>query len=142
MLPLQLAYEEKIGDITYLFTHAGVNKEWLERNSNLIDPKDFTSDDLNYLLKSDEGIAALAEIGYSRGGCYETGSILWGDLLNMLEKKWTNFYQIFGHTQLKEKFILSESKFAKDYPNNELFACLDCRKAFIINEEGVKEWKK
>lgn len=140
MLPLQLAYQEQIGDITYLFTHAGINKKWFERNSDIIG-KDFSSSSLNSLIKTNKGIATLGEIGYSRGGYCETGSILWADVSDILTKRWTNYFQVFGHTQLKKPLIMGQSEELKKYSNNELFACLDYRKAFVIDESGIKEWK-
>lgn len=128
----KLAHEENINDKQYLFTHSGLLYEWYENHKDLIG--DLTVDNLNRLIKTQPGRKALCEISFYRGGYDEWPSILWGDLHEFGEiiqaDKSINEnipwdYQVLGHTQLKDKPVIEKE-----------FACLDCRKAFIIESNG------
>lgn len=114
---LQLVYQVD----NYLFSHSGVLPRWLELyNLSLEDLKTLP---LNH--------PSLHEVSSYRGG-FAYGSCIWGDVREYyLAEKIPNIYQIFGHTQL-EKEIITDN-----------FACLDCRKAFVLNtEEGeITEYK-
>ena len=138
----KLAYEETINDKKYLFTHAGLMNSWIERNKDIIvEP---TIDSLNHLLDNPIGISALREISNYRTWLGEkSGSIVWSDAsekIDLDDSLEYNIipnadsivegydYQIFGHTQLSDKPIITNK-----------WACLDCRKAFILDEERIKE---
>lgn len=145
----RLAHEIKI-DVTppqsvdkkykrVLFTHAGVNMNWYERHKKLLD-YEVSAKSLNSLTESNEGWVALSEIGYSRGGRYNTGSPLWADVSdNFYKDENGNIvpdyipsvdYQIFGHTQQLENPII-----------NDRFAMLDCRRAFVLtNKLEINEY--
>lgn len=119
-LNLKISYLYK--DI--LFSHAGVLKEWLEINNLSI--KDVPALDFK-----DE---ALADISPYRGGFSQVGGLLWGDVREYDKHPHVkDYYQIFGHTQLKQNPIIE-----KDY------ACLDCRQCFIVDTKTkeIKEWNK
>lgn len=133
----KLAHEEIINDKRYLFTHAGLVNSWVERNKDIIGNP--TVENLNKLLDSPKGIAALSEMSKYRTWIgEESGSILWSDVREKIDDKSEidNIipnkdsivemydYQIFGHTQLSDKPIITDR-----------WACLDCRKAFILDEE-------
>lgn len=133
----QLAYDEKVGDKLYLFTHAGLVPQWYQKHEALIG--ELTVDNLNHLYDIPSGIKSLCEASYYRGGWDQFGSIVWCDVMEIAEEtqlskeaenrsindKLPWDYQIFGHSQQeKEPIITSE------------FACLDCRKAFILTDEG------
>ena len=107
-LNLRLIYKED--DV--LFSHSGVLPGWL-CNYNL------TLEDLeNASLE----LPALRAVSMYRGGRSKYGSCVWGDVREYYkEEHIPDLYQVFGHTQLKDALI------EKD------FACLDCRKAFIID---------
>ena len=133
----QLAYDEKIGDKLYLFTHAGLTPHWYEKHKELIG--DLTVKNLNYLYEIPGGIKSLCEASYYRGGWDQFGSIVWCDVVEMAEDSqhmkevegvsindklpWD--YQVFGHSQQEEHPIITKE-----------FACLDCRKAFLLTDEG------
>lgn len=133
----QLAYEDYIGDKGYLFTHAGLLPQWYELHKDLIG--ELTIANLNRLQDTPQGIRALCEVPRYRGGWDKYGSIVWSDVSDMVtaihELKETDGttvndklpwdYQIFGHSQQEEHPIITKE-----------FACLDCRKAFILNGEG------
>ena len=133
----KLAHEETVGDEKYLFTHAGLMNSWIERNKDIIGEP--TVDSLNHLLDNPRGISALSEISNYRTWLGEkSGSIVWSDIREKIDLKKSNEhnifqnddsivekydYQIFGHTLMKKPII------------NDNWACLDCKKAFILTDE-------
>lgn len=133
----QLAHEEYINGKAYLFSHAGLIPRWYERHIKDIDK--LTVESLNHLLDSPNGIRVLCEVSHYRGGWDRVGSIVWCDVNEMAEEtqrlkvdenvsindKLPWDYQIFGHSQQESEPIITKE-----------FACLDCRKAFILNDEG------
>ncbi len=136
----ELAHEETIGDKKYLFSHAGLMNSWVERNKKVID--EITLDSLTRLLYSADGIRPLTDVSNYRSWFGEdSGSIVWSDvrekidLNNSLESNIIPNadsivegydYQIFGHTLQDKDPIITDK-----------WACLDCRKAFILDEDGV-----
>lgn len=114
-----------INHVSYLLTHAGINKVWLNRHTDLwsldriglFDPKD------------PNRIFAAGEVGKIRGGWYKTGGYLWADVHEM-DVPDIPYYQIFGHTQLTEPII------------KDKWACLDCQKIFIVDETGLHEYRE
>lgn len=97
----------------YLFSHSGVLPQWLELYN-------LTLEDLETLPFDHQ---SLLEVSSYRGG-FAFGSCVWGDVREyMFTEKIPNIYQIFGHTQLEKEMITPE------------FACLDCRKAFVLDTE-------
>ena len=133
----QLAYDEKVGDKLYLFTHAGLTPQWYERHEGLIGK--LTVPNLNHLYAIPGGIKSLCEVSHYRGGWDQFGSIVWCDVIEMAEltqhtkdvegvsinDKLPWDYQVFGHSQQEEHPIITKE-----------FACLDCRKAFLLTDEG------
>lgn len=109
-----------------LITHAGLHSGWLLQHKDLI--PSVTEDNLNALLKTSQGIQALAECGYQRGGDSPVGSIVWADrsemeysqpiaLGDVSQMETSGCYdamaQIFGHTRV-EKPTWSESSVCID----------------------------
>ena len=135
----KIAHEEMINDKKYLFTHAGVMKSWYERNKEIIG--ELTTDNINKLQGFRNGILSLAEVSKYRSWIgEESGSPLWSDVREKIdgEKSMIDHvipnedscvkeydYQIFGHTQLTENPIITDK-----------WVCIDCRRAFVLNEEG------
>ena len=70
------------------------------------------------------------EISYYRGGWSDFGSMIWSDVREHSVSCEENVYQIFGHTQLKDKPIIEKH-----------FADLDCRRPFFFDEKtgDIKE---
>lgn len=99
----------------YLFSHSGILPLWIEHHN-------LEFDQLKNLKYSDK---SLYDVSPNRGGYSEVGSPVWGDIMEyMYSKKLPNYYQIFGHTQLRDNPIIEPD-----------FACLDCRKCFILDTE-------
>lgn len=126
----QLAYEAEVGAQHYLFTHAGVNRSWYQRHQEVVGPLD--AEHLNHLLDTDEGIRAIADVGRSRGGWETTGGPMWADVSEMyFAPHFSEYYQIIGHSQQAKDPIIEDS-----------FACLDCRRAFVISDKGIHPLKE
>ena len=122
----QLVHEEEVNGKKWLFSHAGLLYEWFERNQKIIN--NLTIDSLNKLLSIPSGIRILSEPSKTRGGIFRHGSIVWNDVTDFYEgvnDKLPWDYQVVGHSQQDEHPIITKE-----------FACLDCRKAFIITDEG------
>lgn len=124
-----------------VFSHAGITQEWAKLvYDNLDIPK--KDDNISVIeiaiflseldLKEDNSFCStLGMISHYRGGYYNTGSCIWADIKEHVDLKETydkiipigddECFQVFGHTQLKEPLITDK------------WACLDCRKGFIIN---------
>jgi predicted phosphodiesterase len=119
-MDLKLAYQEG----KYLFTHSGVLLDWLEYNNITLE------DVLADKVFSD----ALIQVSPNRDGCDPYGSCIWGDVSEYaFSRKIPGIFQIFGHTQIEKEIITDE------------FACLDCRKAFVVDTEletlkSYEEW--
>ena len=123
----KLAHEETIGGRQYLFTHAGVSMPWLKLNKKIIGEPN--AENLNRLTITDEGIKALAQVGFMRGGMYRSGSMVWCDCDELAATDpLPDVYQIVGHSQQFYgcPFITPH------------FACLDCRNAFVLEEKGIR----
>lgn len=120
-----------------LYSHAGIIPRWMklhfpkvrlsdpERLSNLLneqlhDPNKFKEFVIN----------ALMDCSASRGGKAKYPSILWADVEDhrTLRHRLPNVYQIFGHTQQESGPVIT------DY-----YANLDCRKAFLLMDDGEIE---
>lgn len=115
---------------TYLFSHAGVAKDWYEGNKKIIG--DFTEENINNLTNSNRGISVLEDMSHYRRGRYNKGSIVWSDIMEHLkdEEKGValdDVYQIFGHTQLKDTII------------RNTFACIDTRHGYVLENNELKK---
>lgn len=129
----QLAFECKVGDKVYNFSHAGIPDNWisniesdcckLEGESNV--------EFLNRLYKTEtwQLLDYLRYIAYIRGGYDPFGSCIWCDAREWFRKDTlvnSNTYQVFGHTQLVDEPIITDK-----------IACLDCRRGFFIKKDGI-----
>ena len=118
----RLAWETTLNGHHYLLTHSGVCGKWLSANRELVGTA--SADELNHLLESDEGIRALAQVSKRRGGFHAGGSIVWGDVHDILEDNGLpDVYQIFGHSQQRERPVITDH-----------LACLDVRRPFVLRE--------
>ena len=112
-----------IGDLTpkipnkYLFSHAGITKDWLDYNN--LELKDLDNIDIT-------NNSPLDQVPYSRGGYNIYGSCVWNSLEDFqIQNSYKNYYQIFGHTWEGRTEPLITDK----------YAMLDCCKPFILNTE-------
>ena len=139
-----------IKSTTYLFTHAGINKDWTDRHPELCNVnypgilyQKFNGSPTAIDVLPDEYIdwMSIGEVGRYRGGWNRTGGPLWCDIKEFISQpKFSYYYQIFGHSQLEN--YITKDMLKKENPEIDCdnFACLDCRKAFIIDENGIQEW--
>lgn len=112
----------------YLFSHAGITKDWLDYND--IELKDLDSIDITNL-------SPLDQIPLSRGGYAGYGSCIWNDLNDFqiqthLQTPYKGYYQIFGHSWGgRTKPVITDK-----------YAMLDCCKPFVLNTETkrIEEW--
>jgi predicted phosphodiesterase len=134
-----IAHEETINGRRYLFTHAGVMNSWYERNKDLIG--ELNADSLNKLNGFKGGMRVLGDVSKYRSWLgYESGSPVWSDVKEKIDLKKSKIdnilpnedsivkpfdFQIFGHTQL-----------AKNPIETNEWICIDCRRAFILDDEG------
>ena len=128
----QMNYSIEVKNKLYIFSHAGILKPWIEKYKNLFGEFPGSLDKINELYKKwdPEFISSLLEISYYRGGWSDFGSMIWSDVREHSVSCEENVYQIFGHTQLKDKPIIEKH-----------FADLDCRRPFFFDEKtgDIKE---
>ena len=131
----QLTYETCIGGKSFLFTHAGILSGWLKAHQYLfgdVEPHDLANfintiwqtDSVRYILAE-----ALSDVSYARWGICEYGSMVWADIreYDPSQEEVPGYYQVFGHSMVEEPVI------------TPYYACLDCRAAFRIKDDGEFE---
>ena len=125
------------------FTHAPIHPEWKNNSSvkNVLGETDDKSPEdvinkLNNLwnksVKKNNYLdinKVLGKASWIRGGLNNCGSPIWADVRELSDEDdpWPGYYQIFGHTQLREGPAIFNH-----------FACLDCRKPFEVLKEEDK----
>ena len=118
-----LAFEADFGPWHCLLTHAGINKHWYLRHSDVIG--DLNAENLNKLMQSKEGIDTLTDISQLRGGFSPSGSMLWADYNEVARNgRFPGIYQIFGHTQHIDRKVRI----------TRYVACVDCQKPLMLSE--------
>lgn len=129
----QLACETEAGGRKYLFSHAGILAGWIERHRKDLDGatpqtvsrvlNDMWLDHSTWLTL----FSILADIPESRWGSAPYGSPVWSDVQDMRTDapELPGYYQIFGHSQQPGLPVI-----------NDYFACLDCRRAFRLRDNG------
>ena len=124
----QLAYDDTINNVHYIFSHAGINKRYawdcffeeVDEN-NVVELFNTAFKENNYGL-----LESLGLYSFWRGAWRANyGSLIWADA-----REWTQSneeaygYSIVGHTQLENHVIL----------NN--YAFLDSRKCFYLDKDN------
>ena len=119
----QIAYETKIKERRYLFSHDGVGRMWIKKFAHLKD-EDISADYLNKCMSSKDFYEALNEVSSERGGKDLYGSMIWADAQEQLTTAnvMMDIVQIFGHTSLSHPINIQ----------NKIY-CLDCERAFYLN---------
>ena len=129
----QMAYETTAGGKKILFTHAGVLWGWVEMHADLFDTNkpDEVGNILNALWSKAKTrpflTMALADVSKERWGNSAYGSPIWSDVADIGDSTYElpGIYQIFGHSQQEFGPVITE-----------YFACLDCRRAFRLADDG------
>ena len=118
----------------FLFTHAGVDLGWLRYRMPKVNANDMYDicKSLNDKLITEESLYdfvfnGLMDVSSSRWGYARYPSPVWTDETDhqYTRERLPNVYQIFGHTQQESEPIITEQ-----------YACLDCRKAFLLTSKG------
>ena len=130
-----MSYTCEAGGRHFLLTHAGVKQGWLLYNKELFEGvgPDEIANCLNAMWhnkdKRPQLLRALAQVSYSRWGRYAYGSPVWNDIDDMDDslEELPGWFQIFGHSQQETDPVIGEH-----------FACIDCRRAFRLNETTGK----
>lgn len=127
----QLAHEDYINDIHYIFSHAGINTKYAYdcfgnkvNENNVVDLFNKAYEEDNYGI-----LESLGLFSHWRGGWRtDYGSLVWADAREFLQDNQDAYgFSIVGHTQLK-KYIIE---------NN--FAFLDTKNCFTIdNNTNIK----
>lgn len=106
-----------------LFTHAGISEEWVQDMQILKQYQKIKTDNIIELLNNCS-IEELMTCGPYRGGNSRHSGPEW---LDVHEFEWltplSDYYQIFGHTQLNNPIITDQ------------YACLDTRQLYVLNTE-------
>ena len=142
----KLAYTENIGNIQFLFSHAGIDNRWLTENGKFMTGETVV-DKVNSILDKENKIiiGLLGCVPQSRGGWTEYGSCVWQDIHDWFSSFGEyngipNTTQICGHTmQLQYKQEHGQILYRPDKPfYNESgnVYCLDCQQCFFIDGEG------
>ena len=125
-----------------LFTHAGINNNWLELVQLNLIPPDEIEMSLNMLNFDD-----LNVISRYRGGSFNYGSCIWADVreyndLNKLYGREEGYIQIFGHTRLEPGIIIIYDQYIKGFntiENSDIpqspFYMIDSQIPFIFDTE-------
>ena len=128
----QMAAECKISGQRYLFTHAGINKMWVEKYDDLFGPAEMvTAETFNRLMFKETFVEALGDVSSLRWGRDRAGSMVWADVE---EFEWSgarlpNMIQLFGHTlQDNGPRVIDNSMY-----------CRDCKRALVLNASGEIE---
>ena len=129
----QMAAAVRMPKGNILFSHAGILNGWLKKY-----PQIFTSMDgeivasvLNEMwtdeVQREKLLKILSDVPFSRWGNSRYGSPVWSDVDDIRRdaKEIPGWYQIFGHSQQETSPVFTQH-----------FACLDCRKAFRLDEDG------
>lgn len=132
----RLVHTTEIEGKKFLFSHAGILAGWMEHNKENLD--DATAETISTVLNrlwADKSLwpvlfTLLAQVPFARWGSYRYGSPVWSDENDMLTDapELPGYYQIFGHSQQEYNPVITE-----------FFACLDCRRAFRLDEGGISE---
>lgn len=121
----------------YVFSHSGILKQWISNFPDIFEEGlgiEDISNVLNNLLATNLEllVKSLMIVGLERGGWSPVGSCIWGDIHEFIyypEEQYLGYYQIFGHTQnMSGNPIIKEN-----------WACLDCRKAFRLEDDKIVE---
>lgn len=129
----QIAYDETINDIHYVFSHAGISTNFMNFYYGEELEKDKIVDFLNniWLAKDWQNLTKLSVYDRFRGYLGEEwASPIWADIRQMCKLTKENSigdFQIVGHTQI-----------SGDKPL--IFDCIgdfDCRRCFYIDDKGV-----
>lgn len=137
----EMMFTARIGDKTFVFSHAGINKLWVFNSAHAlsIDCKNEqnagtridglpVNEMFRVEAENNNLFYILSEVSYLRGGMSNAGSMIWEDVsaYENEEPYLPNLVQVFGHTQMKSSPINIRNSYYD----------LDVRRGFMINSNG------
>ena len=135
----QITHISDSGNKKFVFSHAGIRLQWLEQHKDLLKTEGIkaTATTLNIMWQDTQYRQMLytifSDVPYSRMGNKPVGSPVWNDVDDMAgdPDEFPGWFQIFGHSQQELNPVIGNH-----------FACLDCRWAFRLMDEGkIIEWE-
>ena len=133
----------------FLLSHAGVHPLWVTDNKliNNYNVNETNAETICMYIDNQFRVgnrsylvSTLGDIGFSRGGYCDAGSIVWADCHEFLGIQHTPYTQIFGHTQQLVREV-KEDGTVECLPGKPFITgenvCIDCHKCFYIDEEGT-----
>lgn len=141
-----LFYRTEIAGKKFLFSHAGITRQWMSAVCDKIglrtDNLDVFLHELNmrfkeFSLNNEKNSiwSLLSHVGIERGGKEDSGSMIWADFFEHVDKlnhlEDSEIIQVVGHTQLNYHPVSVGTR----------LYCLDCREPFYIDNEGtIRNW--
>lgn len=128
----QLAAEDTINGRHFIFSHAGINKEYAKivfgdsvDENNVVEKFNSAWRKMDYKV-----LKTLRQYSFLRGyDGYDFGSLVWADIHEwFLDTGYTNEpygYAVVGHTQQESAPVIGDK-----------IACLDVRRAFVLYDDG------
>lgn len=142
-----VAHMEKVKDVTYLFSHAGLTTYWINKVNHVLwkmNDRDISVanqdiiDRINQLPYDYEGQNMLFVVGKQRSLLGEkTGSVLWADIyehsIPYAQKVYglDKVFQVIGHTMIDDR--------KGDMVAFDNLALIDSRQCFIISDDCDKK---
>jgi hypothetical protein len=116
----------------YIWTHAGIVNEWYKALLRIWDDIVLIgniSEQLNHMLNTKHHRQFLFRCGYSRGGEYMHGGIVWADQSETSVNPLLNYHQIVGHTVQRNGLV---NKVVIDNNTSITYCDLASTESFII----------
>lgn len=124
-----IVYDKWIGRKRFLFSHAGILKDWLKNNERTIGAICIGDEveRLNEMFHDGSLNSALGDVSSFRGGDCEVGSCVLADVREHIYNNnvLLGCYQVFGHTNLSGGPLITDT-----------FACVDCMKGIMLTDDG------
>lgn len=130
-----ICVREQIAGCDVLISHAGFHQDWIDRYREYFSENGFDPEVLNTMLHDESSrpmlYRMLSDTSRHRGGYDRAGSPIWADIheFKFPDACPPDIFQIVGHTLQYDELPLRQNR----------VVCIDCRKAFEINDESFAQ---